>query len=67
LGLVTISISDRAVTPATSATATSAGDNRFTVPPVTIALDDGNGAHDVIDALGSRRSHRAGSRGRASS
>jgi hypothetical protein len=51
LGLVTISISDRAVTPATSATATSTGDNRFTVPPVTIALDDGNGAHDVIDAL----------------
>jgi hypothetical protein len=51
LGLVTISISDRAVTPASSATATSTGDNRFAVPPVTIALDDGNGAHDVIDAL----------------
>jgi hypothetical protein len=51
LGLVTISISDRAVTPATSATATSTGDTRFMVPPVTIALDDGNGAHDVIDAL----------------
>lgn len=51
LGLVTISISDRAVTPATSATATSNGASRFAVPPVTIALDDGNGAHDVIDAL----------------
>lgn len=51
LGLVTISISDRAVTPATSATATSNGESRFAVPPVTIALDDGNGAHDVIDAL----------------
>jgi len=51
LGLVTISISDRAVTPATSATAISNGESRFSVPPVTIALDDGNGAHDVIDAL----------------
>jgi Domain of unknown function (DUF5925)/ATPase family associated with various cellular activities (AAA) len=51
LGLVTISISDRAVTPATSVTATSNGESRFTVPPVTIALNDGNGAHDVIDAL----------------
>ena len=51
LGLVTISISDRAVTPATSATANSNGESRFSVPSVTIALDDGNGAHDVIDAL----------------
>jgi Domain of unknown function (DUF5925)/ATPase family associated with various cellular activities (AAA) len=51
LGLVTISISDRAVTPATSTAAKSTGDSRFALPPVTISLNDNNGAHDVIDAL----------------